>query len=279
MASFQSESAEMVNTVGLLGSPKMEYYFNAAGGPMTGTSPASETNTKKVFISSTSIDLKEEREAIHSALERMKDTQTVRMEVFGSRPGTPKQVCLAEVAGCDIYVGVFGWRYGYVDRDSGLSMTELEYREAAQRGLPCLIYMKESGEKPGVEESDTAAQTKLERLKAHLRAAHVVSTFKDPGNLAMHIVIDLHNLILNHRFPQPVQKRRPASRHELYIIITTRLSLEELRTLCFLLEVEWDHLAGEALPGKTRSLIEFLSKRERLEELDEGLRAMRPDIQ
>jgi hypothetical protein len=232
-----------------------------------------------VFISSTSIDLKEEREAIHNALERMKDTETVMMEVFGSRPGTPKDACLAEVTACDIYVGVFGWRYGYVEPDSGLSITELEYREAVQRRLPCLIYLKESEDKSRAEESDPAALAKLERLKAHLRATHVVSTFRDPQNLAMHIAIDLHNLIADHRLPQPAEKQRLASSRELYIIITTRLSLEELKTLCFFLEVPWDHLAGEALPGKTRSLVEFLSNRERLEELQVELRAMRPDIE
>src|SRR4051812_18052061 len=105
-------------------------------------SPGSQTDTKKVFIGSTSHDLASERDAIRGALERMRDASSIAMEVFGSRTESPKEVCLAEVAHADIYIGIFGARYGYIDPGSDLSMTELEYRAALHREIPCLIYIK-----------------------------------------------------------------------------------------------------------------------------------------
>jgi hypothetical protein len=47
---------------------------------------------------------------------------------------------------CDIYIGVYGPRYGYIDPETGMSATELEYRHARQ-GNPnkVFIYLKDGG--------------------------------------------------------------------------------------------------------------------------------------
>ncbi len=84
-----------------------------------------------VFISSTWKDLEKEREAVEKALHRMKDTAFSGMEYFGSKPDTPRDVSLTEVDQSDIFVGIFAHRYG-----SGI--TEVEYRQARKRAMPCL---------------------------------------------------------------------------------------------------------------------------------------------
>ena len=65
----------------------------------------------------------------------MRETQFVGMEYFGSRDDTPREVSLAEVDRCQVYVGILAGRYG-----SGI--TEAEYRRARGQGLPCFIYFK-----------------------------------------------------------------------------------------------------------------------------------------
>ena len=91
-----------------------------------------------VFISSTWLDLKPEREAVEAALQRMRETKYAGMEYFGSRDEDTRSTSLAEVDRSRVYVGIFGGRYG-----SGI--TEAEYRRARERKLPCFIYVKEEG--------------------------------------------------------------------------------------------------------------------------------------
>ena len=58
------------------------------------------------------------------------------------------QNSLEDVASCDIYVGIFTWRYGYIPNDNKkdnnpdiLYITKLEYRKAKEKGVPCLIFL------------------------------------------------------------------------------------------------------------------------------------------
>jgi len=64
----------------------------------------------------------------------------------------------------------------------------------------------------------------------------------------------------------------------LHRILKTRLVLEEFRTLCFHLGVNYDDLGGEGLGGKARQLVLLLQKRDALPLLVEWLRRERPDI-
>jgi len=50
------------------------------------------------------------------------------------------QVYLEEVEHCDIYLGIFGYDYGFED-ENGVSPTEREYDHAARHGKPRLIYV------------------------------------------------------------------------------------------------------------------------------------------
>jgi AAA+ ATPase superfamily predicted ATPase len=150
----------------------------------------------KIFVSSTWLDLQSEREAVEEALHRMCTASFSGMEYFGSRPETPKEVCLETVSCADVYVGVFAHRYGSIDPDSGLSMTELEYREARDCNIPCLIYMMDKNVPvlPTYIEQEPEAATKLKALKQDLQRKHVVSFFTNPDNLAMQVTADLNNL-------------------------------------------------------------------------------------
>jgi hypothetical protein len=236
-----------------------------------------------VFISSTSLDLHLERQAIENALRQMRDASIIAMEFFGSRPEAPKEVCLDEVGKSDVYIGIFAERYGHVDQASGLSITELEYRAARSLNLPCLIYLKRpSAQEPArFQEPDPSAHEKLRNLKADLQAAHVVTFFEDSENLATRVVLDLHNLLSQNRLPAQPQRdepQKPITPQDLHIVLITRLSLDELQDLCFRVNVKSGYLAGDTLPAKSRALIEYIDNRQELDRLVSELRRMRPDI-
>jgi len=63
----------------------------------------------------------------------------------------------------------------------------------------------------------------------------------------------------------------------LHEILAKRFDAEELRTLCFDLELDYDDLKGEGKPGKVRELIAFLERRGRIAELVVTGKRLRPD--
>ena len=88
----------------------------------------------KVYVSSTYSDLEEHRRRVYAALRRLRH-DVLAMEDYAAGDVRPLQQCLGDVAACDIYVGLFAWKYGYVPEDGNReqrSITELEYREAEQ---------------------------------------------------------------------------------------------------------------------------------------------------
>src|ERR1035437_3358519 len=95
---------------------------------------------KTVFISSTYIDLKEERKKVWDCLEKF-DVVVKGMEQFGAQKSDPLTTCLTEVEQSDIYVGIIGMRYGSEDIKCGKSFSQLEYEKAIELNKEILIYL------------------------------------------------------------------------------------------------------------------------------------------
>lgn len=93
-----------------------------------------------IFISSTYIDLKEHRERVSSVIRKMGYTD-IAMEYYGAEDKRPLDKCLEDVVTCDLYIGIFAWRYGFIPPGHQKSITELEYSKARELGKPCLIFL------------------------------------------------------------------------------------------------------------------------------------------
>jgi hypothetical protein len=61
-------------------------------------------------------------------------------------------------------------------------------------------------------------------------------------------------------------------------ILSTRLSEEELRTLCFDLGVDYENLGGESKAAHARELVSYFERRERLDDLISGCRSSLPEL-
>ncbi len=147
----------------------------------------------RVFLSSTYEDLKAHREVLMDTLRKMGDeVQTVAMEHFGSDPRSPYEVCQEKVSECDVYIGLFGWRYGSVEPKSRLSMTEIEYRTALAKGVPPYLYFlsEKQAVLPAAVDMGVAAD-KIRKLKEEMAGHHVVQTFTTPEDLSRLVVADL----------------------------------------------------------------------------------------
>ena len=95
----------------------------------------------KIFISSTIKDLANEREIVARAINDL-HFEAIRAETLGSRPETPAEICKTMVQESDIFIGIYGNRYGYVPENEVRSITEIEFDEARRMGKDILIYIK-----------------------------------------------------------------------------------------------------------------------------------------
>lgn len=151
---------------------------------------------KIIFVGSTFLDLEAHRSLVRDAITRL-DHNTKAMEFFGALPDTPKAECLRLVRSADVYVGIFGMRYGYVDAATNKSMTQLEYEEAQALRIPSLVYVIDEHKHPvlpaHIEHGPGA--DKLRELKKTLLNNHVVNKFSSPEDLAAKVTQDLVRLL------------------------------------------------------------------------------------
>jgi hypothetical protein len=114
------------------------------------------------------------------------------MEQFGSKPGSPVEECLRAVDSCQLYVGIFGMRYGSVPDGYDKSMTHLEYDEAQHSALPSLIYILDESQPIPAKDVETGlGAEKLKALKEQLKKRHTVSFFTTPDDLQARIMHDV----------------------------------------------------------------------------------------
>lgn len=66
-------------------------------------------------------------------------------------------------------------------------------------------------------------------------------------------------------------------RQNLYYLLTTRFNVEELHELCFLLGIPDDELPKQSATKKTRELIGYLERRNRIQDLIDLGSELRPD--
>jgi hypothetical protein len=177
-----------------------------------------------VFVSSTWLDLQPERKAVEAALQRLRETKFVGMEYFGSRGESTHRASLDEVDRSQVYVGIFGERYG-----SGI--TEAEYRRACERGLPCFIYFKdEMNTPPEGHETDPKQADQLAALKEELRRLHTIPTFTTPDDLAAMVTADLHRWLFDEYLVSQLEKaaRGDSPREEAQALLTAIKDLSAL---------------------------------------------------
>ncbi len=133
-------------------------------------SPESILPSLHVFISSTMKDLKPERDTIAQALENL-DLSVLRAEAFGSQSASTYEASLQMAQACDIYLGIYGGRYGSIVPDDGRSITEIEYHTARSLNKPILIYRK-----TGVDVD--AGQQKFLKFVGDMKAGHIWREFE-----------------------------------------------------------------------------------------------------
>ena len=94
-----------------------------------------------IFLSGTMKDLCEERTAIRTQIGPPL-YQVVAAEDWGSQRRSSRDLCIRSAEGSDVYLGLYGGRYGYIPRGEEISVTEWELNTAREAGKPILIYIR-----------------------------------------------------------------------------------------------------------------------------------------
>ncbi|MEN0006066.1 MAG: DUF4062 domain-containing protein [Bacteroidota bacterium] len=143
-----------------------------------------------VMISSTVKDLPAYRSQVQDACLRT-DTFPKMMEHLPAVDADAIEVSLKMVDESDIYIGIFAHKYGYIPEGHEISITEMEYRRAVERGIPILAFIidDEVPVKPKDFERGAAAE-KLEKLKNQLKRK-VVGSFTSPEDLRSLVIQSL----------------------------------------------------------------------------------------
>jgi len=147
----------------------------------------------KIFISSTYTDLRQHRRVLIDSLLALDSAfEILAMEYFGDDPSSSIKLSRSKVKDADIYLGVFGWRYGTVDRATKMSVTEIEYRTALASRLPSYNYLlsEEHAVVPAAVETGSRAH-KILKLRAEIQERHVVQFFTTPEDLGRRATIDV----------------------------------------------------------------------------------------
>ncbi len=138
--------------------------------------------TEIVYISSTYLDLSEYRAAARAQIQEM-GLHEVSMETYAAEDARPIERCLADVRASDVYIGIFAWRYGYVPPGYAQSITELEYREAGEKGIERLVFLLDDDFPWAPKNMDAhhGDDSRIAQLREELRTEKLVSFFTSPG--------------------------------------------------------------------------------------------------
>lgn len=192
----------------------------------------------KVYLSSTFTDLSEHRQGVYRVLRQL-GHDVISMEDYTASGRAPKEKCLADVRECDLYIGIFAWRYGYVPPDESKSITELEYRESVDAGKEPLIFLLQDDApwSPSFVDRDRGA---IETLREDLKTSHMVQFFSTAEDLAAKVSVSVANVAAEGRTDEEKAGPDPSTQR-FYLKCLSKITgeldsqIKLYRTACFVL--------------------------------------------
>lgn len=153
----------------------------------------------KIYISSTYHDLIEHRKAAAEAV-RALGHQAICMEDYVAANAGTAEKCCQDVRECQVYVGIFAWRYGEIPEGFEKSITNLEYDEAQKSRIPRLLFLVDE-KHPWVQSNVDDDKTRIRNLKKILKKDRLLAHFTTPADLKARISaalsIEINNLKAN----------------------------------------------------------------------------------
>jgi hypothetical protein len=148
----------------------------------------------QIFVSSTFLDLKDERAAIVSALLQM-DAFPAGMELFPAADDDAWTLIERVIEASDYYLLVIGGKYGSLDAESEISYTEKEYDLAVALKKPVMAFLHADPDaiEFGKSEKDVTSREKLSAFRSKVKKKKHVKYWSNPGDLAGKVALSYAN--------------------------------------------------------------------------------------
>jgi hypothetical protein len=179
------------------------------------------------FISSTYIDLVEERKEVIQAILEL-DCIPVGMELFPAANEDQWTLIKELIDSCDYYLLIVGGRYGSLNSE-GISYTQMEYDYALKKGIPVIAFTPANPDEISVGKTDKDPE-KTKKLTAFLdivqqKMCKSYENAKDLGSVASRSII---KLIKKHPAIGWVRANQLTSAESSKEILDLRKQVEEL---------------------------------------------------
>lgn len=182
----------------------------------------------QIFVSSTFVDLKEERQAVLTAVQEADDIPS-GMEMFPATDEEQFNFIKRIIDNCDYYVVIIAGRYGSIAPD-GKSYTEKEYDYAVSKGIPVLAFIRnEDAIKETDKDTDSSKVLKLAQFKAKVQTGRIVRMWQDKQDLIYSVIISLTKVKREHPAVGWVRANQVISNESLVELSNLRKEVVELR--------------------------------------------------
>lgn len=141
----------------------------------------------RIFLSSTSRDLQEERKTAIDSIQ--KNYFCINMEHWGGSPYPPKDKIIEKLKQASAVVLILGFKYGSLMNDEEISYTEFEFNYAKEQGIDIYAFIKEDENRE--EESDETEEhmkNKFKKFKENIQDRRTVRYFTDTHKLETEIL-------------------------------------------------------------------------------------------
>lgn len=182
----------------------------------------------QVFISSTFVDLVDERQAVLKAILEL-DQMPAGMELFPASDDAAWRLIRDVIDASDYYVVIVGGRYGSTDA-TGLSFTEREYDHAAGAGIPVipLLHANPEGLPRDRTETTDEAWGRLETFRAKVEARHTCVYWTGAEDLKAKVIVGLTAAMKRHPAIGWVRADQVPTQATIAEVLTLRNRIQQL---------------------------------------------------
>ena len=182
----------------------------------------------QIFISSTFVDLKEERQSVLKAILEL-NHMPAGMELFPASDESAWDLIKDVINASDYYVLIIGGRYGSTD-ETGLGYTEKEYDYAISINKPIIPLLHENPDNLPREKTETeeAIWDKLKSFRAKVEKKHTCVYWKSAEDLKAKVIVGLTSAVKKYRAIGWVRADKVPSEDTLTEILILRRRIGEL---------------------------------------------------
>lgn len=205
---------------------------NALGATGYGTLAvmANDHRRYQVFVSSTFLDLRDQRQAVTAALLEC-DAFPSGMELFPAADDDAWTLIKKVIDECDYYLLVIGGKYGSIDPLENMSYTQMEYEYAVSQGKPVMAFLHGDPGSLAVRESEVEAdrREKLDAFRDKVKAEKHVKYWTNAEGLAGQVALSFNKFVRLYPATGWIRADRATSTESLQALSDARAEIERLQ--------------------------------------------------